>query len=148
MKSYIITEKTAAIIGIDNHHTKIIEDTKEFILPISWYDIMNDSCLYYGSSFQGRIEGSRNILKKDYKVPIIICENIPIIFFAVGKQTQGECIWISLKKLLYYTVYDKKIQFHFSETFSIFTVISRQSFEKQLLKAYNLEKSIFQRCKN
>lgn len=148
MKQYIITEKTAAIVGIDIHHTKIIEDTQEFIVPLSWYKIMNNSCLYYGSSFQGRIEGSRDILKKDYKVPILICEHIPIIFFSVGKQTQGECIWISLKKLLYYTVEDKKIQFHFSKNFSVYTVASKESFENQLLKAYNLEKSVFQRCKN
>ena len=36
---------------------------------------MDDSCKYFGSSYQGRYEGTKNLIGMNYKLPIIIEES-------------------------------------------------------------------------
>ncbi len=140
MKNYIIQEDTLAIIGIHANCCRIIEKNREFYVFAPWQQILNDSCLYYGSSYQGRLEGSKDILNKDYKVPIILSEMRKLIFFAVGNQTDFNCVWISLKMMKDYQILSGKIKFIFYNNKELYVYSGKESFENQLLKAYNLER--------
>ena len=71
MDSYEINKNTCAIVSIDDEITKIIEEEDYFVNKSS-YDVMEDSCQYYGSSCDGRIKGTKTILGSSYKVPIIV----------------------------------------------------------------------------
>ena len=113
MKKYIINRNTLAVIGINFKSCKIVEKEDEFVILRSWQEVINDSCLYYGSSFQGRLEGSRTILNRDYKVPVVINEVDKLIFFSVGNLTDYRCSWVSLKNLNYYSFENGKISFNF-----------------------------------
>ena len=70
MDNYIINKNTMVIIGIDEKFSKIIERDNEFEVVNSAKSIIENSCLYYGSSYKGRVESSSNILDSNYKVPI------------------------------------------------------------------------------
>ena len=45
--------------------------------------ILNESCIKYGSSLNGRIKGSKYALNSKYKLPIIISEKEKLVFFPV-----------------------------------------------------------------
>ena len=142
-----MNEKTLAVIGIDYKFCRILEENDEFLVSRSWQDILDESCLYYSSSFQGRVDGSRVILKKEYKVPIILRELQMLIFFPVGNQTNYNCMWISLKHLNHYTYEKTGIHLFFEGNKDLLLTSGIQAFESQLLKSYNLEKLFISRQK-
>lgn len=78
MKDYVINQKTLAIIK-ENTLTRIIEVDNSLVINKNILKIIDSSCRYYGSSYKGRIEGSKNILKNKYKLPILINDNL--LFF-------------------------------------------------------------------
>ena len=148
MDHYIMNDKTLAVIGIDYKFCRVLEEKDEFLVSQNWQNVLNESCLYYSSSFQGRIDGSKVILNKEYKVPIILQEMGALVFFPVGNQTDYNCIWISLKNLNYYTVQKEGIHLFFRENKDLMLTSGLQAFESQLLKSYNLEKLFISRQKN
>jgi len=147
MESYIIGEKTLAVVGLDYHSSQIIESEREFIVFQNWHDILEKSCLYYSSSFQGRIDASKFLLNKDYKLPIMLSEIGSLIFFPVGNQTNYNCVWISLKSLESYFILTGKVKLSFTSDRVLFISSGKEAFENQLLKAYNLEKVFISRHK-
>ena len=142
---YIINDDTLALEGINYSSTKVIERSREFVVHKFWQDILQDSCLYYGASLQGRIEASRDILQKGYKVPIVVSELHKLVLFSLGKQTDCECMWISLKNICSYSVEKGNIHFYFDSEKELIIRIGKETFEAQILKAYNLEKFCFSR---
>ena len=75
MISYEINRNTMALIPINNNQTKIIEKNKIFIINENVMDIIKNSCEYFGSSYSGRKEGTRNLTGITHKSPIIIEES-------------------------------------------------------------------------
>ena len=75
MLEYEITEDTCALIAISELCTKVVELEEEKIINSSTLKIIDYNCKYYGSSYNGRREGSINILKNSYKIPVIIEES-------------------------------------------------------------------------
>ena len=59
--------------------------------------IIENSCRYFGSSYNGRHIGTKNLTGINYKSPIIIEETKNIIFFPTTSPKQSDCSWISLK---------------------------------------------------
>ncbi len=136
---YIIHEDTLAIVGCGKK-TKVIEKNQELVFDCPWRDILNDSCLYYGSSFQGRIEGSKFWLEKGYKVPITICDGKSLLFFPLSQIQEGDCTWISFSNVLKYTGNKYQTKVFFSKENGVSFPISNYVFESQFLKAYRLER--------
>ena len=54
MESYEINKDTCAVIGVNDNVTKIIEREDEYYVDKNCYEVMEDSCQYYGSSCEGR----------------------------------------------------------------------------------------------
>lgn len=59
MKNYEINRKTLAIIPISEERTKIIEEEDEFIINVPALKIIDNSCRFFGSSYEGRFCGSK-----------------------------------------------------------------------------------------
>ena len=81
MDSYEINKDTYAVISVNENITKVIENEGEYLINTSSYNVMENSCEYYGSSYTGRLRGTKAILGSTYKVPIIIEETNDLIFF-------------------------------------------------------------------
>ncbi|MDD2180828.1 MAG: competence protein ComK [Bacilli bacterium] len=146
MKKYEINLSTIAIIALDSNKSKIIEEDNSFIIDRTTPKIIDDSCRYFGSSYLGRFEGSKNFLGGTiYKSPIIIEETREIIFFPTGSARSIECSWISLNKISNYTKDKDKTIIYFKNGTSLVFPISYSSFENQVLRASRLESILRQR---
>ena len=136
---YEINEGTLAIMP-DGKNSKILEDNKEYKVHDTPYEVMDYSCKYFGSSYEGRKEGTKAILDINYKVPIIVENSRSIIFFPTNSPSDEECYWISLKNI-------KKIEeLEYNSTKIIFNndvfidiPVSKRTIENQILRASRLD---------
>lgn len=141
MKEYEVNRDTLAVIGISDQKSKVLEGTNEYIVEKSAYEIMDDSCRYYGSSYQGRIDGTKQILASHYKLPVIVEESNQIIFFPIESIYLPKCCWISLHNYqkASLTADNKKTEIVFKNGKKIYTKISCHSIDSQILRACKLE---------
>ena len=102
MKEYEINKETRAIIAINDEISKVYEINKVFYVYLPTIKIIDDSCKYFGSSYSGRVEGTKNLLNISYKAPIIIEERSKIIFFPTSSPRINTCSWISLNNIQSY----------------------------------------------
>ncbi|MFA7688946.1 MAG: competence protein ComK, partial [Bacilli bacterium] len=99
MGEYEISNNTLAIIPIGYSKSKVLETTEEFIVNLSPFEIINNSCKYFGSSYSGRHDGTKNLIGVSHKAPIIIEETTELIFFPTMSPRIPNCYWISLNKV-------------------------------------------------
>ena len=95
MNEYEINELTMAVIPINYNQTLIKEYDNEYVIDKTAYEIMEDSCEYYGSSYKGRLSAAKKMLNSSYKIPIVIEESENIIFFPTKSSLLSDCCWIN-----------------------------------------------------
>ena len=147
MDSYEINKDTCAVVSLNNEITKIIEKNDDYFVNKSCYEVMEDSCQYYGSSCDGRIKGTKDMLGSAYKVPIIVEESNDIIFFPTESPTSNKCIWISLNNIEKYEKCEGFTKITFNLGKEMLVKMSISSFEMQVLRANRLS-SILKKRKN
>ena len=138
MDKYEINGSTMAIIGIDEFNSKVIEKNKDYIISSSAYEVMEDSCKYFGSSYSGRVEGSKNLTGYKYKLPIIVSEIADLIFFPITTIDNPQCVWINLN---YYDKIVEKNSFnyiYFKNNKYLKTNVSKYSISNQVLRSSKL----------
>lgn len=143
--SYEINRDTCAILNINNEVSKIIENNNEYFLAKKCFEVMEDSCAYYGSSFDGRLKGTKMMLGSNYKLPIIIEETNDIIFFPTCGTNNEKCSWISLNQVEKYEAQKGYTKVTFFGGKSIIIKMSCSSFELQLLRASRLQSLLAKR---
>ena len=97
--NYEINDETLAILPYDNERARVIEINDEYIVEESPYEIMENSCKYFGSSLSGRVDGSKDILGSVYKIPVIVEESQKLIFFPTEALNSPTVGWISYKNI-------------------------------------------------
>ena len=139
MDTYEINDDTLAIIPVGEYKSKIIEKDRTFMVEIPPMKIIQDSCEYFGSSYEGRYLGTKNLIGISHKAPIIIEESKEIIFFPTSSPRLYECAWISLKNVANYRkdVGNTLIVFNNGNLLNI--DISYHSLDNQVLRATRLE---------
>lgn len=138
MEKYEVNQNTLAVIGIDKNNSKIIESDKEYLLEDSAYEVMDYSCQYFGSSYSGRVNGSKKMLGANYKLPVIVEESSELIFFPIASPDSPKCIWIALK--WYEDVYidGNRTVILLKNGKKIESFVSKSSIENQLMRASRL----------
>ena len=96
---YEINNDTLAIVPISESSCEIIEIDQSFIVNKKATDIIDDSCKFFGSSYLGRHEGTKNLIGVSYKSPIIIEESKGIIFFPTLSPRQPGCYWLAFHNI-------------------------------------------------
>ena len=104
---YEITYETEYIVPISDKSSKVIENGEEYIIDNPTLKILEHSCEYFGSSLEGRKEGTKKILGITHKSPIIVEESTKIIFFPTNSPDRKDCAWINLEKIDKYFKNDK-----------------------------------------
>ena len=138
MDSYEINKETCAIIGVSEEVTKIIEKKDDCFINKKSYEVMEDSCQYYGSSCDGRIKGTKMMLGSAYKVPIIVEESNELIFFPTESPSSEKCMWIALNNIESYERYNGFTKVRFAEGKDIIVKMTIGAFEMQVLRANRL----------
>ena len=145
MDNYIINTDTIAIIGIDRVSSKIIERDREFIINLSSIEIIENSCLYYGSSLQGRIDAASKIIFNSYKVPILINNKDNLVFFPTISPSSNQCIWISINEIYELNNNNSLVTIIFKNGSKIDTNLSLYSLENQMCKSYRFSSIMYSR---
>lgn len=150
---YEINFDTEIIIPVNKYCSKIIEQGEEYIINVNSQKVLEHSCEYFGSSFEGRKEGTKKILGITHKAPIIVEESRKIIFFPTTSPENENCIWINLEKIeKYYKTDTKKTSIQFKDGTTLQFNISYGSLTNQILRAtrlkYKLEERILKKEDN
>lgn len=66
---YEISKGTLAVIPNEFESSLVFEDEERYIIKEKPFNIMDDSCKYFGSTYEGRKNGAKEILGAEYKVP-------------------------------------------------------------------------------
>ncbi len=138
MDSYEINKDTCAIVSVNDNITKVLEKDDEYFINKNSYEVMEDSCAYYGSSCEGRVKGTKMILGSNYKVPIIVEETNEIIFFPTESAMNTNCIWLSLNNIKSYEKCNGFTKVIFNSGKEMLVKMSISSFETQILRANRL----------
>lgn len=139
MKEYEINLSTIAIIAINDDLSNVIEENNSFFIYKSAFKIIDSSCRYFGSSYNGRVEGTKHILGINYKAPVVIEETNNIIFFPTSSPRLEKNTWISLNHIDTYKKNSNNSIINFKNGKQIFLEISYNVLENQILRATRLE---------
>lgn len=139
MKSYEISNDTLAIIPIDNYCSKVIERESTFLVDKTPMKVVEDSCEYFGSSYEGRHKGTKKLMGITHKSPIIIEESKEIIFFPTTSPRLYECAWISFKNIVNHQRSKNNSIIQFKNGCLLELDISYGSLENQILRSARLE---------
>ncbi len=138
--NYEITYDTEMIIPLSENESKIIETEEEYIIENNTLKILEHSCEYFGSSFEGRKEGTKKILGITHKSPIIVEESRKIIFFPTNSPDRKDCAWINLEKIDKYYKTDKNTSSILFKCGKVVNLnISYGSLTNQILRATRLK---------
>lgn len=146
--NYEINEGTLAIVPMDAKTSKVLEDEVEYVIEEAPYQIMEESCRYFGSSYNGRKEGARSILGGGYKMPILVEDGRNIVFFPTVSPDDKDCVWLASRKIKdieYVDELSSRIIFHNNQEIEV--PVSYRSLENQLLRATRLESVVRNRKK-
>lgn len=149
IEEYEINPCTMMIIPVhygNKIYSQIIEYKDEHLSPFRPIDIIKKSCRYFGSSYEGRKEGTQQLIGITHKVPIIIDPTSSIYFFPTTSPSNPQCIWISYEHVEFHRRTDThNTQVSFRNKTSHIIPISNNSFENQLLRTSFLKTKFMQR---
>ena len=145
ISEYEIHSDTLAIIPVDSNSSKVIERDKIIFIKKNTTEIIDDSCKYFGSSFNGRHEGTKNMIGVNYKSPILIEETRNLIFFPTTSPRYKNCYWISLNNIKNYEKLNNYSKIIFNNELELSINISYGSLQNQILRATLLESVLHKR---
>ena len=91
---YEINKETLAIMPKSEEESKALENDMEYDLSMPALSVIEHSCEYFGSTYEGRYIGTKNISGITHKSTIIIEDTNKIIFFFFFFFNRADCIWI------------------------------------------------------
>jgi len=143
--NYEVNMDTLAIIPINTNETRIIEKDSDFIVNSSSMKIIDDGCRFFGSTYNGRSEGTKSMIGVNYKAPIILEETIPMIFFPTISPRLEACSWISFKDIDKCYKIDKKSVILFKNGTKLEINLSYKILQNQILRSSYLNSMLISR---
>ena len=148
LNDYQINVDTFVIIPIGKNKSKVYEKGEILIVNKSSFKIIEDSCLYFGSSYDGRRFATKNLIGIDMKIPIIVEESRNIIFFPTSSCIRDNSIWISYQNLLKYSKFNDLVTtLYFKNSKGIKVGCKYNLIDNQVIRCIKLEKILLDRKK-
>lgn len=148
VEEYYVNEDTLLLAPIGKNRTKIYDVNGTYYIKKNCFDIVDESCQYYGSSYGGRYIGAKKMLEMEYKLPIILDEVKEVILFPTCSPRQQNCYWICLNNIENYIKSKVFSTIKFANGFSYELNISYNSLENQILRATLLMSKLKKRKNN
>ena len=134
------------LIPTADGETKVFETDEEFIVRKKMNDIIKDSCLFFGSSYEGRRDGTKALLKCEIKVPIIIDDSRELILFPTLSFRNEKNAWIVYNNIIDYRKYDlDNTLFLFKNNNDIKVNVRYNIVDNQMVRCLKLEAIIRKR---
>lgn len=118
--------------------SKIYELEEESISPFKPIDIIKESCVSFGSTYEGRKAATRKLIGVTHKVPIAIS---PLIYlFPTSSPDNPHCVWVAHEHVLEYKKGEQNCTtiVRFTNNRLISIPISPSSFENQFFRTMML----------
>lgn len=147
MNDYEINSATLAIIPLGENISEVYEAEAKYIVNKSPNAIIKDNCEFYGSSYEGRCKGTKNLTGIKSKYPIIIEESRNIIFFPTSSVRSEDNMWIALNHIKDYSKRDLNSKITFKNNEKLELNISYYSLDNQICRAYMLNSKLYDRKK-
>lgn len=145
---YEINFNTQTILPLSNGGTKIMENGSPYIMDCNPINVIEHSCEYFGSSYEGRKSGTEKLLGITHKSPIIVEESNRLIIFPTKSPTRSDCIWINLSQVnKYYSVNNHRSAVKFKNGDELELDISIGSLTNQIMRASRLKFVLDERLK-
>ncbi|WP_409294789.1 competence protein ComK [Peribacillus sp. SCS-26] len=149
IEEYEINPYTLVVLPLEygsRIYSQIHEINEEFTTPFKPIDIIKKSCEYFGSSYEGRKDGTRQLLGITHKLPITIDPTSNIFFFPTNSPGREDCIWISHEHVdSYQRTESGETIVSFRNKKKITIPISFSSFESQMFRTAMLRTKLIQR---
>ena len=137
---YEINRGTLAIVPNETTNSLVYEDEERYLIEEKPFQIMEESCKYFGRTYDGRKNSARDILGAEYKVPIIVEDSDNLIVFPTTSPQSDECIWISLRRVKKFEKIDgTNTRIIFDNNKEIIVPCSYRSIENQVSRASRLD---------
>lgn len=137
---YEVSNGTLAIVPNEEKSSLVYEDDERFIIEQSPFRIMEESCKYFGSTYEGRKDSAKAILGAEYKVPIVVEDGNNLVVFLTTSPQSSECVWISLKRIKKFEKIDAcNTKIIFDNNKEIIVPCSYRSIENQVSRASRLD---------
>ena len=138
--NYEISRGTLAIVPNEKDSSLVYEDDSRYIVKENPFQIMENSCKYFGSTYEGRRNGAKEILGAEYKVPIVVEDSNNLIIFPTTSPLSNDCAWISLKRVKNIEKIDQNnTKIIFDNEKEIIVNCSFRTIENQLSRAARLD---------
>lgn len=147
LDSYEINASTLLLLPYKDKYTKIVEKDCEYLVEEKTMEIIKNSCNFYGSSYDGRVSGSKDLLNASIKLPIIIEESNLVLFFPTNSPRNSDCIWISYNNLLKYCKNEDKVDLYFQKSNVVSIPISFYILDNQIIRCIKLVTELEKRKK-
>ena len=137
---YEISKGTLAILPNEKNSSVVYEDDERYIVKETPFKIMEESCKYFGRTYEGRRDGAKEMLGAEYKVPIVVEDSNNLIIFPTTSPLSEDCVWISLKRVEKIEKIDSNnTKIIFDNKTEIIVDSSYRSIENQLSRASRLD---------
>ncbi len=101
MKNYLINENTLAILPEGESGSLVIEKDNSYLVSKRPNTIIKCNCAMHGSSFQGRLDGTKELTGYIYKAPIVIEDKTNMIAFPTTSPRLEKVAWVLLNHVDY-----------------------------------------------
>ncbi|MBQ6840870.1 MAG: competence protein ComK [Bacilli bacterium] len=140
MDNYFISENTLMIMPYAKNKSKVIENYVSYIVNKRPFDLVNDSCKYYGSSYLGRCESTDYMIGVKYKCPIVVSEVKEIIIFPTTSVKNDDCVWLNYNAIeKYYNNGQNKVVILLKNSRKFEFEISERIISNQIFRSSRLE---------
>jgi len=140
---YEVNENTNFLEGYldygDTVKTRVYENGKVKVYNASPTDIMRYSCEYFGSTLDGRQKGAMQLLDVKHKVPVIVEESLPLIFFPLCSPKIDTCSWVCFNNIQSFESSKIGTVVYFSNGVKLSLTMTIGMFENQYLRATKLK---------
>ena len=139
MENYIFNKNTIAVLK-SKKKTVIIDVDNIRVINKNINNIINNNCLLYGSSLNGRKEYAKDILNKTYKLPIFINDNIMLL--QINSIRDKNCLFIVLNKFINYKIINNNLLIELANYNYLLSNLSANSFEKIIINGIKINNKI------
>ncbi|WP_433745136.1 competence protein ComK [Falsibacillus pallidus] len=134
---YLATNETMALSPIQHptYQTEI-HDTDGIIYSTQTpMDILRESCILRGSSYDGRIQSVRALYNFSYKTPLLLCQMDKLCAFPIMSPASRENVWIFPNHIKYFHQTKNKVSVTFLNDLKMEVDCTHTVFTKQFGKA-------------
>lgn len=130
---YIIGRQTKAIMTKDSayYRSRILEITRERHSVHSPEQIIDNTCLLYGSTMKGRRESVKDLLKLNSKIPVPVIPEKGVYLLPTSSSKNKDNVWFSFYHIDQYEQRDDKTYVAFHDGTGLYVNTSEAAFDMQ-----------------